>query len=163
MQLAVEQQKEEYSSLKSDRTLRHQRERERRLRRVLPLLIFAGIGVFIAKQEVPAVDRWISRLVNAPAWDATEACNKAAIAATSNPDFARLVKRGKAESTSNGFYVSKVVVTELDAAGEQHRYRFSCNVSSAGEVVALSEAGVEPRETGQPAERLPLDEAGEQP
>lgn len=155
----MEQQKEEISSLKSDRTLRHQRERERRLQRVLPLLIFAAIGVFIAKQEVPAVDRWISRLVNAPAWDATEACNRAAIAAASNPDFARLEKRGKTASTSDGFYVSEVVVAELDAAGEQRRYRFSCNVSSTGEVVALSAAGVEHRQTVQPALR-PQDAAG---
>lgn len=157
----MNQQKEELSSLKSDRTLRYQRDHKRRLQRLLPLLIVAAIGVFIAKQEVPAVDRWISRLLNAQAWDATEACNKAAIAAASSPAFARLVNRGKAESTSDGFYVSKVVVAELDTAGEQRRYHFSCNVSSAGEVVALSEAGEEPRVTGQSAAPLPLDGAGE--
>ena len=75
----MEQQKHEISSLKSERTLRHQREHERRLQRLVPLMIIAGIGVFIARQEVPAVDRWISRLVNAPAWEATEACNRAAV------------------------------------------------------------------------------------
>lgn len=156
----MDQQKEQISSLKSDRTLRHQRERERRLQRLLPVLIFAAIGLFIAKQEVPAVDRWISRLLNAQAWDATEACNRAAIAAASNPAFARLVKRGRAEPTSDGFYVSKVVVAELDATGEQRSYHFSCNVNSAGEVVALSEAVVEPRQAEQPAAPLPQDTAG---
>lgn len=145
----MEQQKDEISSLKSERTLRYQREHERRLQRLVPLLIIAAIGVFIAKQEVPAVDSWISRLINARAWEATEACNAAALAAAINPAFARLEKRGRAEQTGDGFYVGKVVVAELDAEGVQQRYRFSCNVSSGGEVVAIGKDGAGAREAGQ--------------
>lgn len=133
----MKQEQEEISSLKSDRTLRYQRERQRRVQRLLPLLVFAAIGVLIAKQEIPAVDRWLGRLIDADGWAAVEACTAAAIATTSNPAFARLVERGRAEATSDGFYVSKVVVAELDSAGVQQRYRISCNVSSTGEVVAI--------------------------
>ena len=117
------------------------------MQRLVPLIIFAAIGLFIAKQEIPAVDRWISRLIDAAAWDAIEACTEQARARVANPGFARQLRRGEAEHTAEGFYVSGVVFSELHSSGLERSYRFSCNVDRNGKVLTVSDANAPVKNT----------------
>ena len=127
-------------SLRSEGALRREHEHSRRMRKLVPLLIFAVVATFIAREEIPAFSSWVDRLLNAGKWTAAEACRKAALAATGNPGFARLTDNGKAEETGAGYYVGDVEYTLLDAGGEPREYSFSCNVSRAGEVVSINGA-----------------------
>jgi len=137
---AVKSPQNELRSLRSEGAERREREHRQRLQRLVPIIIFGVIGLFIAKQEIPAVDRWISRLIDADAWDAIEACTEQARATVAEPGFARLLKRGEAERTGEGFYVSGVVFSELRSSGAERSYRFSCNVDRSGRVVTVSDA-----------------------
>lgn len=127
-------------SLRSDAALRREREHSRRMRKLVPLLIFGLVGVFIARQEIPAFSGWVDRLLDAEAWTAGEACRRAALAATGNPGFARLTDNGKTEETDAGYYVGDVEYEVLQTGGEQREYRFSCNVTRGGEVVSINGA-----------------------
>jgi hypothetical protein len=137
---------DELKSLRSAGAERREREHRQRMQRLVPIVIFGAIALFIAKQEIPAVDRWISRLIDADAWDAIEACTEQARTTVAEPGFARLARRGEAERTDEGFYVSGVVFSELHSSGMERSYRFSCNVDRSGKVVTVSDANA-------PAER----------
>jgi len=130
----------EVKSLRSEGAERRERERRQRMQRLVPIVIFGAIGLFIAKQEIPAVDRWISRLIDADAWDAIEACTEQARAQVAEPGFVRQLERGEAERTGKGFYVSGVMFSELHSSGVERSYRFSCNVDRNGKVVTVSAA-----------------------
>ena len=124
------------------RTLRYERHEGRRggrqlHGRVAALLVFGAIAVLIAKQEIPWVDSWIDRLLDESAWLAAEQCRDMARKQTGEPDFSRLVESGKAEKTAGGYHVSRVVIAVLDQQGGERTYHFSCNVTPAGEVVAI--------------------------
>jgi hypothetical protein len=129
------------------RTLRSQRHEGRRggrqlHGRVAALLVFGAIAVLIAKQEVPWVDSWIDRLLDESAWQAAEQCRDMARKQTGEPDFSRLKKSGTTEKTGGGYHVSGVVIAVLDAQGGERTYHFSCNVTAAGEVVAIHSESV---------------------
>ncbi len=136
----VKSPKDELKSLRSEGAQRREREHRKRMQKLVPLIIFTVIGLFIAKQEIPAVDRWISRLIDADAWDALEACTEQARATVAEPGFARLLRRGEAERTTEGFYVSGVAFSALHSSGLERSYRFSCNVDRNGKVVTVSDA-----------------------
>ncbi len=131
-------EKETFRSVRSESAQRREREYRRRRQRVIPLLIFGAVGLLIAKEELPVVDSWISRMLDADAWNAGEACRKAALAALAQVGYARLLDSGKVEKTSAGYYVGGVEYVYLQPTGEDQYYLYSCNVSQAGEVVALN-------------------------
>jgi hypothetical protein len=106
-------------------------------RLIVPLFILV-IATLIAREEVPAFRDWTDRMVAPQAWKATEACRKAAVAATTQPDYAWIIEPGIARKTQAGYFVDDVIVGELDKDGINHQYVFSCNVSATGEVVNLS-------------------------
>ena len=83
------------------------------------------------------MDSWISRQLNAEAWNAGEACRQAALGRLEQPDFARLLKAGKVEKTHGGYYIGDISYAVLQSSGEEQQYRYSCNVTSAGEVVTI--------------------------
>ena len=64
-------------SLRSEGALQREREHSRRMRKLVPLLIFGLVAAFIARQEIPAFRGWVDRLLDAEAWTAAEACRKA--------------------------------------------------------------------------------------
>lgn len=129
---------ERIGSLRSEGVVRREREHRRRVKRLIPIFFFGVIAVLIVRQEIPAVDSWISRLMDAEAWRAAERCRTAGRARTGNPGFARLDKAGRAERTAEGYYVTGVMYVVLNPSGEERKYRFSCNVSRAGEILAIS-------------------------
>jgi len=135
----MKHEQEHFKSVSSEREDRRGREHKRRLQRLIPLLIFGTVAVLIAKQEIPAVDSWITRQLNADAWNAGEACRQAALSRLEQPDFARLLKMGEVKKTSGGYYVGGILYAVLQSSEEEQRYRYSCNISSTGEVVTINE------------------------
>ena len=133
----MQRKQENYQSVSSARDDRREREHKRRLHRLIPLLIFGTVAVLIAKQEIPAVDSWISRQFNAEAWNAGEACRQAALGRLEQPEFARLLKTGEVKQTSGGYYIGGVLYAVLQASGENQQLRYSCNVTATGEVVTI--------------------------
>jgi hypothetical protein len=137
----MKRKQETFQSVRSEGAERREREHNRRRQRLIPLLIFGTVAVLIAKQEIPAVDSWISRLLDADAWNAGEACRQAALGRLEQPDFARLLKPGKVEQTRGGYYIGGILYSVLEPSGEEQRYRYSCNVTPAGEVVTINRRG----------------------
>ena len=130
--------REAFQSGRNSGTERREREHNRGRQRLIPLLIFGTVAVVIAKHEVPAVDSWISRMLNAEAWNAGEACRQAALDQLEQPDFARLQKLGKVERTSGGYFIGGILYTLLHASGEEQHYHYNCNVTLSGEVVTIN-------------------------
>jgi len=135
----MQRKQENYQSVSSAKEDQRERAHKHRLHRLIPLLIFGTVAVLIAKQEIPAVDSWISRQLNAEAWNAGEACRQAALAQLEQPDFARLLKTGEVKQTSGGYYVGGVLYAVLQSSEEEQHHRYSCNVTSTGEVVTIKE------------------------
>jgi hypothetical protein len=131
-------EKETFSSLRSEGAQQREREHRRRMQRLIPMLIIGAIGLLIAKEEIPAVDSWISRLLDADAWNAGEVCRKAALADMEQTGYVRSTEEGDVEKTHAGYYVGGIEYATLKSSGEEVRIRYSCNVSLAGEVVALN-------------------------
>jgi len=129
---------ETLSSLRSEGAQRREREHRRRMQRIIPLLIFGAVGLLIAKEEIPAVDSWISRLLDADAWNAGEVCRKAALVDMGQTGYVRSTETGDVEKTQAGYYVGEIEFATLQPSGKELRIRYSCNVSQTGEVVALN-------------------------
>lgn len=133
-------------SLRSEGALRREREHRQRMKKIVPLLIFAVIAGFIARQEIPAFAGWVDRLLDAEAWTAAEACREASKAATDNPGFARLAENGSAWKTTDGYFVENVEYTVLGTDGQERAYSFGCNVTRAGKVVSITGGDNAPNE-----------------
>jgi hypothetical protein len=133
----MNEDKPELRTLRSDRAA-GRRSGRRNHGRIGALLVFGSIAVLIAKQEIPVVDAWVSRLLDEDGWHAAEQCRALARSSTGQAEFTRQLRAGKAERTDGGFYVSGVVLALLDSNGEERTWHFSCNVSTAGEVLAIN-------------------------
>lgn len=141
---------EKLRTLRSERSTQHARRSKRLHGRVAALLVFGAVAVLIAKQEIPVVDSWFSRLTDEQGWQAAEQCRAAARSSTGQAEFVRQLKAGKSERTEGGYYISGVVLAVLDDSGEEQLWRFSCNVSAGGEVVAIN---ADTRNTGRKPQR----------
>jgi len=134
----MKNEKETMSSLRSEAALRREQEHRRRVKKIIPLLIFAVIAAFIAREEIPAFSSWVDRLLDADGWAAAEACRKDSLQATGLPGFARMLGHGKVEVTADGYFVSNVNYAVLGEDGKELEYSFSCNVTRAGKVVSMN-------------------------
>ena len=134
----MKNEKEPMSSLRSEGALRREQEHRRRVKKIIPLLIFAVIAAFIAREEIPAFSSWVDRLLDADGWAAAEACRKDSLQATGLPGFARLLNHGRVETTADGYFVSNVNYAVLGEDGKEREYSFSCNVTRAGKVVSMN-------------------------
>ena len=140
----MKNEKEPMSSLRSEGALRREQEHKRRVKKIIPLLIFAVIAAFIAREEIPAFSSWIDRLLDADGWAAAEACRKDSLQATGSPGFARLLNHGKVQVTADGYFVSDVNYVILGEDGKEREYSFSCNVTRAGKVVSMNAGQLTP-------------------
>ncbi len=110
------------------------RRSRRRLGKAVPIAVFLVATGFILKEQIPAVDSWITRIFQPEAWQAIEACRQAAITAVERPDFARILEGGEAKATQKGYYVDNIVLGEMGARGSEVRSSFSCYVNTNGGV-----------------------------
>ena len=111
------------------------RQARRRGGKFVPLAIFLLFGLFIATQEIPQVHQWVEAIINPQQAGIRETCIREALAASRQPDFARVIEVGEVDSTSNGFLVSEVVVGEMGENGNELRYEFTCYLDADGRMV----------------------------
>lgn len=105
------------------------------VRRFLPFLLMVLIGLFILKEQVPAVNHWFQRAVAPDRYAAAEACRRAALDAAAQPAYARVRNEGTVHETRNGFYVEGVEIGEMGADGAEVAYRFNCYTDPSGVLV----------------------------
>lgn len=103
--------------------------------RLLPFLFMVFFILFILKEEVPALDRWYQSIIAPERYQATTHCQRAALKASSQPDYARVRSAGRVHETQNGFYVEGVEIGEMGEDGTEVGYRFNCYTDRDGALV----------------------------
>lgn len=103
--------------------------------RLLPFLFMGFFVLFILKEEVPALNRWYQSIVAPERYQATTNCQRAALNASSRPDYARVRSTGSVHETQNGFYVEGVEIGEMGENGTEVVYRFNCYTERGGALV----------------------------
>jgi hypothetical protein len=106
--------------------------------RLVPLLIFAGIVVLIARQEIPAFADWWERTFAPAEWKAKRTCSEAAIADLKDGRYARRLTGGELHETRDGPYVTGMKFTVLDDSGEERVVEYSCYLDSQGRLFRLN-------------------------
>ena len=113
-------------------------QRSRSFGKLIPFLVFLAIVFLIAREEIPAVgDAW-ERMVAPDNWLAKQTCQQAAIERSEHKEFSRLLKPGKANKTTDGMYIDRLVVGEMGRAGDEVSVEYTCYVDSEGKLVKLN-------------------------
>ncbi len=112
--------------------------RKRTLNRLMPFLMLFVFATLILKDQVPAVGDKIDAFFNPEGSAAVRVCRKAALSQSATPDFARLIKPGKANATNKGFFVDQLVIGEMDEQGGERRVDIACHIDQNGELVKLN-------------------------
>lgn len=108
-------------------------------RRSLPILFFAFVGIMIARQEIPALDAWWQKTFRPTLWSAQETCLQAAIAASSQPDYVRILQRGELHDTGKGRYLDRITLGVMGETGEEVIMNYSCYLNSDNQLVAINQ------------------------
>lgn len=111
--------------------------RVRSLGPVLMTLILLGMGFMIAREEVPAMRDFLDSLIDPSAHRAVVACREAALAASSSPAFAVVVRGGEAQSTPGGYVVRNLVIGEMVPGEGEVQVAHTCHVDRSGKLVQL--------------------------
>ncbi len=112
--------------------------RSRTLNRLIPFLILLIFGTLILKDNVPAVSDKIDSVINPQGFAAVQSCRKAALSQSSTPDFARLIKSGRANATKKGFFIDRLVIGEMNDQGGERLMDIGCHIDQSGELIKLS-------------------------
>ncbi|MEA3412159.1 MAG: hypothetical protein U9R74_11565 [Pseudomonadota bacterium] len=113
----------------------HDRNRDSILRKLVPILIFGTIGLIILYNAVPAFRMRVEQLIDPDAAAARGACLETALAATSDPGFARVLDPGEVDGTPKGHIVRGVVTGEMGPEGGEIEFSVDCHVDAAGRIV----------------------------
>ncbi|RUM91999.1 MAG: hypothetical protein DSZ28_10070 [Thiothrix sp.] len=112
--------------------------RSRALNRLIPFLMVLIFGMLILKDQVPAIGDKIDSMINPQGFAAVLTCRNAALSQSTTPDFARLIKSGKANTTGKGFFVNQLVVGEMDEQSGERLMNISCHIDQNGEIIKLN-------------------------
>ncbi len=121
---------------------RRQPRRGRSLHRLIPVLILAAAAILIGKREWPAFDDWTESLVAPERAAALKACRQRALETSASPAYARVLARGDAVSTQDGFYIKGVVIGEMGDDGTEVRIALSCYADADGRLISATRAPV---------------------
>lgn len=97
---------------------REAREGRKRLNKLVPRLILVVFVFLILQQQFPQLHGPTEKMLAPEKSGARETCQKSALAAANNLDFARLLDPGTVHETQNGFYVENIVIGEMGESGE---------------------------------------------
>lgn len=125
----------------TDRLDRSPKKRQRPLRKVIPLLVFAFIALMIAREEIPLVGSTWERLVSPDKWLARQSCEKAAVASVQRKEFARILKPGTVNKTTDGWYIERLQIGEMGQSGDEIPVEYSCYLDAAKNLVTLNRDG----------------------
>lgn len=117
---------------------------DRPTRKFIPLLIFAAVALFIIKEEVPAVSNAWERMVAPDKWIAKQTCQKAAIEQSEHKEFARVLKPGKVNKTSDGLYVDRIRIGVMGKSGDEESVQYSCYLNNEGKLIKLNRVDTNP-------------------
>jgi hypothetical protein len=108
------------------------------LKRLIPFAMILVFGLFILKDQVPGISDKIDSIISPTSFAAVQTCRNAALKQSTTPDFARLIKTGKAHSTEKGFFIDHLVIGEMDEQGGERRVDVSCHVEQSGALIKLN-------------------------
>lgn len=123
----------------SHRSLRPEQRRGHPFRRVVPFVIMAGVGLLIARNEVPVVGEWWERTFFAADWKAGNTCREAVLKEAGRGRYARVLRSGKVHRTQDGPYVDGLRVEVLDDTGADRVLEFTCYLDNTGQLFRLVE------------------------
>lgn len=102
---------------------------------IFAIVIFTIVGAMILRQQVPAIDNFVEKIVSPEQWRAKSQCRHIALAEAQQKDFARIIKQGKIFTTKGGFYIKDIVIGQMGEDGRERQFDFSCYVDSTGSVI----------------------------
>jgi len=98
-----------------------------------------GFIVFlIARQEIPAVNDAWERTITPDKWLAKKTCQNAALESVKRREFARILRSGKVNKTTDGLYIENVVIGEMAVSGNEVSIEYSCYLTSEGDLIKLN-------------------------
>ncbi len=115
------------------------RERQRSpMKKLIPFLFIAIVGMLIAREEVPAVGEWWERTFSPDSWRVKNACKQAVIDGSGDGKYLRVLETGQVHVTTDGPYVEKLVAVELGASGAEQTVEYTCYLDKAGKLFKLN-------------------------
>jgi hypothetical protein len=118
--------------------VRSRKKRDRPLKRLIPFLILAGVGVLIARQEIPAVNDWWERTFSAEEWEIKDTCKQAVLEESSNRQYVRVLKGGEVHVTRDGPYIDGLKIVVLGEAGREEVMDYTCYLDNEGHLFKLT-------------------------
>lgn len=109
-----------------------------RIGRILFPLVFAVVVLVILGDKIPAVHDAKEKLLHPENYQARQACHAAALAAASQPAYARIVTPGNVHETLGASYVEGVTIGEMGQGGSEVTFPFSCYVEPGGKIIKTS-------------------------
>jgi hypothetical protein len=107
-------------------------------RRLIPVLILAVFGVFIARQQIPAFADWWERTFMTAAWQTKSTCRQAALADLKDGRYARLLHGGDLHETPDGPYLTQMRFAVLGSNGQEQVVEYNCYLDSQGRLYRLN-------------------------
>lgn len=117
--------------------------RNRSLHRLIPALVLIAAAILIAKREWPAFDDWTESLIAPERAAALRACRQRALESSTTPSYARMLARGEAVPTQEGFYIKGVVIGEMGDDGTEVRVALSCYADAQGRLISATRVPME--------------------
>ena len=108
------------------------------IKKIIPFLFIAIIGMLIARQEIPAVRDWWQMTFSPDSWSAQQTCRQAVIDDSGSGKYLRVLKPGEVHHTADGPYVDKLSIVELGAEGVEQRVEYSCYLDKQGQLFKLN-------------------------
>lgn len=106
------------------------------------------------RDQFPQVNDFIESIIHPEQLAAVKKCRKTALLQSRTPDFARIIKWGKVNSTQKGFLVDNLLMGEMAKGEGERRISITCHVNTLGEIVMLHR---KPYEAPPPPEEPRLD------
>lgn len=118
-----------------------------RLNKIIPVIIILIFATIILRDQFPQVDDYIQSILHPEQHAAVKLCRKTALKQSEAPDFARIIKRGKANATQKGLLVDHLVVGEMTKDQGERLIAITCHIDTNGELVKVHR---QPYEASQP-------------
>ena len=108
-----------------------------RLNKFIPIIIILIFATIILRDQFPQVDDYIQSILHPEQQAAVKLCRKRALAQSETPDFARIIKWGKANATQKGFLVDHLVIGEMAEGQGERLIAITCHIDNSGELVMV--------------------------
>lgn len=108
-----------------------------RLNKFIPIIIILIFATIILRDQFPQVDDYIQSILHPAQHAAVKTCRNRALIQSETPDFARIVKWGKANATQKGFLVDHLIIGEMAKDQGERLIAITCHIDASGEIVSV--------------------------